>query len=90
MQVIWETRAENDLAEYQQYIHQFNPKAAIDVVDRIFGCVDTIARQPLMGKPGRVDETREFTIPGLHLSVIYRVLEASLIIVTIHHHRRKR
>ena len=90
MQVIWETRAENDLAEYQQYVHQFNPKASIDVVDRIFGCVDAITEQPLMGKPGRIAETRELVIPGLHVSVIYRVQEDSLIIVTIHHHRRKR
>ncbi len=60
MQVIWESRAENDLAEYQEYIHQFNPKASIDVLERIFDCVDTIVKQPLMGKPGKIDGTREF------------------------------
>ena len=90
MQVIWETRAENDLAEYQDYIHQFNPKASIDVVDCIFDCVDTITEQPLMGKPGRIDGTREFAIPDLPLTLIYRVQEASLIIVILHHHRKKR
>ncbi len=90
MQVIWEARAENDLTEYQDYIHQFNPKASIDVVDRIFDCVDTITEQPLMGKPGRIDGTREFSIPDLPLTLIYRVQEASLIIVILHHHRKKR
>ena len=90
LEVIWENRAENDLAEYQEYIHQFNPKASVDVVERIFDCVETIAEQPLMGKPGKINGTREFAIPDLPITLIYRIKEASLVIVFLHHHRKMR
>nr|MDT0253454.1 type II toxin-antitoxin system RelE/ParE family toxin [Endozoicomonas sp.] len=89
MQVIWEIRAEQDLVEYQDYIHQFNPEASIQVVDRIFACLDTLVDQPLTGKPGRIHGTREFAIPDLPLTLIYRMQEVSLIVVVLHHRRKK-
>ncbi|MCR4378310.1 MAG: type II toxin-antitoxin system RelE/ParE family toxin, partial [Rhodospirillales bacterium] len=49
-----------------------NPKAASDMVQRIFAVVDALADFPALGRPGRVAGTREIIVPATPYIVVYR------------------
>jgi toxin ParE1/3/4 len=53
-----------DLAAIQSYIQANNPRAAASVCRRIIECIDLLATQPNLGRPGRVPGTRELVIAG--------------------------
>ena len=64
MKVEWTRAARTDLIEIFDYILQENPGAAADVLDKIEHTAAHLATHPGMGRPGRVEHTRELIIPG--------------------------
>ena len=56
-----------DLMVLRNYIAQENPDAARRVADRIVKTVSRLAQHPRLGKPGRVDGTRELVIPSFRM-----------------------
>jgi toxin ParE1/3/4 len=78
----------SDLRHIQHYISQYNPRAADDVISRIRQTVMIFERFPLLGREGRVEDTREFAIPGLPYTIVYRIVSPTdLDILTIIHQR---
>ena len=71
MRLEWTRAASRDLDRVEQYISRDNPSAAIDTVLEIIQHVGMLAQHPGMGRPGRVDGTRELTIAGLPYVVAY-------------------
>jgi toxin ParE1/3/4 len=67
----WTHAASRDLDRVEEYISHDNPRAAIDTVLEIIRHVGMLADHPGMGRPGRVDGTRELTIAGLPYAVAY-------------------
>jgi len=67
----WTHAASRDLDRVEEYISRDNPRAAIDTVLEIIRHVGMLADHPGMGRPGRVDGTRELTIAGLPYVVAY-------------------
>jgi toxin ParE1/3/4 len=67
----WTHAASRDLDRVEEYISRDNPRAAIDTVLEIIRHVGILADHPGMGRPGRVDGTRELTIAGLPYVVAY-------------------
>ena len=55
--------ASRDLESVEQYISRNNPNAAIDTVLEIIRRVEMLAEHPGMGRPGRVEGTRELALP---------------------------
>jgi plasmid stabilization system protein ParE len=53
-----------DLESIQTYIRADNPQAADSVRHRIIECIEMLATQPNLGRPGRVPGTRELVIAG--------------------------
>lgn len=68
----WLPRAIRDRDAQIDYIAERNPRAAIDQGDRIEEQVDQLLDHPEMGRPGRVDGTRELVISGTPFIVVYR------------------
>jgi toxin ParE1/3/4 len=73
MKVIWSRRAIRDLTRARQYIARHNPSAANETAMRIIDAVDTVSRQPQIGRSGRIGGTREFVVVGTPYILIYRV-----------------
>jgi toxin ParE1/3/4 len=73
MKIIWYSGAVQDLAELREFIRRDNPRAAQSVARRIIKVVALLRDQPSLGKPGRVEGTRELVVPGLPLTIPYRV-----------------
>ena len=55
------------------YIAHDNPTAAIEQGDRIHHQLGQLLEHPNMGRPGRVEKTRELVISRTPLIVVYRV-----------------
>lgn len=68
-------RAKADLRSIHDYITERNPGAAALVVDRILIAISNLASFPLLGRPGRVDGTRELITRGLPYLVVYTLAD---------------
>lgn len=89
MRVRWTRLALADLAAARDYIAREAPEAAARVVDRIEGAVRNLERHPALGRPGRVDGTRELVVPGTPFIVPYRVHGDSVEILALLHAARR-
>jgi toxin ParE1/3/4 len=67
----WTRAASHDLDSIEEYIAGDNPRAAIDTVLQIVQHVAMLAQHPGMGRPGRVEGTRELVIAGLPYVIPY-------------------
>lgn len=59
MEIVWRDVAILSLERARAYIAKDNPSAAQRVYDRILRPVRNLADMPNMGRPGRVEDTRE-------------------------------
>lgn len=73
MRQIWHDNALEDLAEIRDYISSDNPGAASRVAARIRNGLLILKDHPLMGRSGRVPETREFIFADIPYIAVYRV-----------------
>jgi toxin ParE1/3/4 len=72
LSLLWLPRAIRDRDAQIDYIAERNPRAAIDQGDRIERQVSQLLEHPEMGRPGRVERTRELVISGTPFIVVYR------------------
>ena len=67
------------------YIAEDHPAAARRMVSRIREASSHLRRNPRMGKPGRVAETREVSIGGTPYIIAYRVAGQQVQIIAVIH-----
>jgi len=85
VKIEWTRKARIDLNEIFDYILLENPRAAVDVLDRIEQSAAHLADHPGMGRPGRVENTRELIIPGLPYILPYLTGADTITIVRVIH-----
>ena len=73
MRVRWTEPAACALVSIQDYIARDNPRAAIEVAQRIRVVVGLLQEQPKIGRTGRVRGTYELILPGIPYIVPYRI-----------------
>jgi toxin ParE1/3/4 len=81
----WTRAASQDLESVERYISRDNPDAAIDTVLEIIRRVGILAEHPGMGRPGRVEGTRELVLGGLPYVVPYIHQGDTVIILRVLH-----
>lgn len=87
MRVRWTLLAEQDRADIIDFIARDNPLAAAHM-DELFGAaVARLARHPLMGRPGRIQGTREL-LPHPSYLLVYEVQGDTLWILALVHTAR--
>ena len=72
MKIEWSPFALDDRSNIFDYIESESPSAAITVDDRIAVQIDDLARFPEIGRPGRVEGTRELVVTRTPYVVAYR------------------
>lgn len=88
MNVLWTPRALTDLEAIYGYIATDNPSAAAALIDHVLSLVeDTLASQPMIGRPGRVAGTRE-CLAHRNYILAYRVRSEQIEILTVRHAAR--
>jgi toxin ParE1/3/4 len=70
--VTWLPRAIRNRDAQLDYIAHDNPRAAVSQGDRIHEQVDQLMDHPQMGRPGRVEGTRELVISRTPFVAVYR------------------
>lgn len=68
--------ARADLRSIRDYIKEHDPAAAARVVTILLTSISQLEDFPLLGRPGRVDGTRELAVPRVPYLVIYTLPDA--------------
>lgn len=89
MKVAWTRWALADLDSARDFIAGERPSAARKVIDRIEKAVEAIARHPEVGRPGRIDGTRELFVPGTPFILPYRVTPKRVELLGVIHGSRR-
>ena len=89
MIVEWSFAARTDLRDIFDYILTDNPRAAGDVLGQIEQAVSRLGERPGMGRPGRVEDTRELVIANLPYVVPYAVSRNRVFILRVLHAARQ-
>jgi addiction module RelE/StbE family toxin len=71
-----------------EYILADNPRAAVAVDERIEAAVRRLIEFPEIGRPGRVEGTRELTVSGLPYIIPYRIFGGTIRILRVLHAAR--
>lgn len=85
MRVKWTRKALVDLDKAVEFIAADKPTASTDVALKIWAAAKMIARQPGMGRPGRVPGTRELVIPSLPYILPYTEQYGAVFILRVMH-----
>jgi toxin ParE1/3/4 len=85
MRVVWLRNAARDLDNQCAYVADDDPQAAARLAVRVKSAVSQLARHPAMGRPGRVEGTRELIIPGTSFVVPYRVSGDRIVLIRVLH-----
>ncbi len=85
MRLSWTRAASLDLESVEEYISRDNPDSAIDTILEIIRDVERLANHPGIGRPGRVEGTRELVLTGLPYVVPYVHRDDTIIILRALH-----
>jgi addiction module RelE/StbE family toxin len=83
--LIFSPRFLRRLEDIRERIALDNPGAATRVIERIRTAIRRLATSPAIGRPGRVEGTRELVITGTPYIVPYRVKGDTVQIITVLH-----
>jgi toxin ParE1/3/4 len=89
LEIRWLKRALANLDAEAAFIARENPTAAARVVEAVAATVELLARHPALGRPGRVEGTRELVVPDTPYLVPYRVRDRAVEILRVFHGARK-
>jgi toxin ParE1/3/4 len=72
-QLRWLRKALKNLDEQMEFIAKENPAAANDQFNKIEVALNQLLQNPSIGRPGRVNGTRELVIPNTPFIIPYKV-----------------
>ncbi|MCU0492813.1 MAG: type II toxin-antitoxin system RelE/ParE family toxin [Chloroflexaceae bacterium] len=85
MQVELAIQARDELRRYIAYVAERNPQAAQQQYDLVLRALRLLEATPRVGRPGRVQDTRELVIQRTPLLAIYEVTNRVTILHIVHH-----
>lgn len=90
MNVNFTPQARDDLRAIQVWIAEDDERAADRVISRIVQTAMMFGQFPMLGRPGQVAGTREFSVPGLPYLIVYSLTsETELDVLTVLYTRRR-
>jgi toxin ParE1/3/4 len=89
VKIVWTEPARQDLRQVFIYIAKDSPKAAAKVLSLIKERTVLLQDNPLLGRTGRVDGTRELVITGSPYILPYRLKENQIQILAVFHSARQ-
>jgi toxin ParE1/3/4 len=88
MKLRWTKEALAQLAEARKFIQRDNPRAARKVIDAIRTSAELLTSHSRVGRPGRIEGTRELVVRTTPYILVYAVLEDTVAILTLLHGSR--
>jgi addiction module RelE/StbE family toxin len=90
MRIRWTPAASEDLEAIGAYLSDHLPAYAKTTIQTLHQAVLSLAVHPYKGRMGRVEGTRELVVPRLPYIVAYRVREAQIEVLHVHHGAQER
>jgi toxin ParE1/3/4 len=88
VKIVWTEPARQDLRDIFIYISEENPNAARRLLSKIKERAVLLQDNPLLGRMGRVDGTRELVITETQYILPYRIKEKQIQILAVFHGAR--
>lgn len=88
MNLVWASAAAEEWTEQYRFYFARNPAAARRMRERVMERAGQLRQFPRMGKPGRVDGSRELVIPGTPFVLVYDENPARVEILHVHDTRQ--
>ena len=85
MRIRWTPAAAADLQQISDYLREHYPHYRQATLRKLFDTIRNIRDAPHLGKPGRVEGTREILFPPMPYVAVYRVREQSIEVLRIWH-----
>jgi toxin ParE1/3/4 len=85
MRMEWSVFARADRKAIFDTIEGDNPRVAITIDARIRTCVEGLVQFPEMGRPGRIEGTRELVISSTPYIAAYRIVDEAVRILRVLH-----
>jgi toxin ParE1/3/4 len=85
MKLVWSPKAKQDLRGIALRIGPANPRAAKALIQRIRRAAGLLTQTPQMGRPGRVQGSRELVISGTFYILPYRIHRGNVEIIAVLH-----
>jgi toxin ParE1/3/4 len=89
MTIGWSRRAVGHLEHLRAFIAEDQPEAAARVATATLDAAARLARQPNLGRPGRIAGTRELVVAGTPFLMPYRVQGGRVEILAVFHGRQQ-
>jgi toxin ParE1/3/4 len=89
VKIVWSEPARQDLRQIFEFIANENPNAARRLLGEIKEKAIILIDNPQIGRPGRVEGTRELVLSGTNYILPYRVKENQIQILSVFHGARK-
>lgn len=89
MVVEWLPAARRNLRDIVDRISEDNPATAREVAETILARVGRLSTHPHLGRPGRVEGTRELVVGGTPFVVPYIVRREAVIVLRVLHGRQR-
>lgn len=70
---VWSVQATQEFKDLITYLKQHNRKSTVEAATEVKAVSRLLARRPFLGRPGRRDGEREFSISRWHKVFVYRV-----------------
>jgi addiction module RelE/StbE family toxin len=85
MRIRWTPPAAADLQNISDYLQDHHPQYRQPTMRRLYERLRALKDAPFLGRPGRIEGTRELLFSPLPYIAVYRVHEQSIEIWRIHH-----
>ena len=89
MRVVWTRPASRDLEAIGDHIARENRNAAGRIVRRIRDSAANLTEYPLLGRQGRVADSRELVVSATPFIVVYRIGDEQVEILAVFHAARR-
>jgi toxin ParE1/3/4 len=87
--LVWSKPAKLDFDRIWDWLEQIDSAAAQRNAIRIADAAERLAERPFIGRPGRIPETREFSISRSNYILVYRVSDDAVVMLRILHERQQ-
>ena len=85
MRIRWTPAAAADLQSINDYLKEHHPQYRQPTMRKLYEKIRALKAAPYLGRPGRIEGTREVLFPPLPYVAVYRVTEQSIEIWRIWH-----
>ena len=85
MNLEWSLAAERDLQHIEDVIAADRPRAAARMLLKIEEAVEELLSSPYLGRPGRIEGTRERVIPNSPYVAVYMLSDKLLFMMRVIH-----